>query len=115
VKTVLRRVAMPPAQRTGSLELDPERFEARVRGQQLALTPVEFRLLRKLCAQPGRVYSRQQLMDALYNDHRVVSDRTVDSHVKNLRRKLADLGVDPIASIYGLGYRFEWKEDAEPS
>ena len=111
VKAVLRRIALPVALQTGSLELDAERFEARVRGQTLALTPVEFRLLRKLAAQPGRVYSRQQLMDALYNDHRVVSDRTVDSHVKNLRRKLADLGVDPIASIYGLGYRFEWKED----
>ena len=112
VKTVLRRIALPAALRTGALELDAERFEARVHGQPLALTPVEFRLLRKLSAQPGRVYSRQQLMDALYNDHRVVSDRTVDSHVKNLRRKLTDLGVDPISSIYGLGYRFEWKEDA---
>jgi two-component system response regulator BaeR len=113
VKTVLRRIALPVALRTGALELDAERFEAHVHGQPLALTPVEFRLLRKLSAQPGRVYSRQQLMDALYNDHRVVSDRTVDSHVKNLRRKLTDLGVDPISSIYGLGYRFEWKEDAE--
>jgi two-component system response regulator BaeR len=111
VKAVLRRMALPVALQTGSLELDAERFEARVHGQALTLTPVEFRLLRKLAAQPGRVYSRQQLMDALYNDHRVVSDRTVDSHVKNLRRKLGDLGVDPIASIYGLGYRFEWKED----
>jgi len=115
VKSVLRRVSMPAAQRAGALELDTERFEARVRGRQLVLTPVEFRLLRKLSAQPGRVYSRQQLMDALYNDHRVVSDRTVDSHVKNLRRKLADLGVDPIASIYGLGYRYEWKDDGEPN
>ncbi len=111
VKAVLRRVStQAPAQAT-RIELDDERFEARVRGQPLVLTPVEFRLLRKLTAQPGRVYSRQQLMDALYSDHRVVSDRTVDSHVKNLRRKLADLGVDPIASIYGLGYRFEWREE----
>lgn len=111
VKAVLRRVStQTPAQAT-RIELDDERFEARVRGQPLVLTPVEFRLLRKLTAQPGRVYSRQQLMDALYSDHRVVSDRTVDSHVKNLRRKLADLGVDPIASIYGLGYRFEWREE----
>jgi two-component system response regulator BaeR len=110
VKAVLRRLELPAALQTGAIELDTERFEARVRGQPLALTPVEFRLLRKLSAQPGRVYSRQQLMDALYNDHRVVSDRSVDSHVKNLRRKLGDLGVDPIASIYGLGYRFEWKD-----
>ena len=112
VKAVLRRVAgganLPPP----PIELDEERFEARVRGQALALTPVEFRLLRKLAAQPGRVYTRQQLMDALYSDHRVVSDRTVDSHVKNLRRKLGEVGIDPIASIYGLGYRFEWSDEA---
>jgi two-component system response regulator BaeR len=76
------------------------------------LTPVEFRLLRKLAAQPGRVFSRTQLIDALYLDHRVVSDRTVDSHVKNLRRKIAETGVDPIASVYGVGYRFEWPDDA---
>lgn len=111
VKAVLRRAVTPPAVQTAVIELDEERFEASVRGQPLTLTPVEFRLLRKLTAQPGRVYSRQQLMDALYSDHRVVSDRTVDSHVKNLRRKLADLGIDPITSIYGLGYRYEWREE----
>jgi two-component system response regulator BaeR len=111
VKAVLRRVSMPQNAPPLPVELDEERFEARVRGQPVMLTPVEFRLLRKLATQPGRVYSRQQLMDALYNDHRVVSDRTVDSHVKNLRKKLSDVGVDPIASIYGLGYRFEWNEE----
>jgi two-component system response regulator BaeR len=111
VKAVLRRVAAGANVQPPPIDLDEERFEARVRGQALALTPVEFRLLRKLATQPGRVYSRQQLMDALYSDHRVVSDRTVDSHVKNLRRKLAEVGVDPIASIYGLGYRFEWNEE----
>ena len=112
VKAVLRRVAGGANLPQPPIELDEERFEARVRGQALALTPVEFRLLRKLAAQPGRVYTRQQLMDALYSDHRVVSDRTVDSHVKNLRRKLGEVGIDPIASIYGLGYRFEWSDEA---
>jgi two-component system response regulator BaeR len=111
VKAVLRRAATVDAPPPLPIELDEDRFEARVRGEPLILTPVEFRLLRKLSAQPGRVYSRQQLMDALYSDHRIVSDRTVDSHVKNLRRKLADLGVDPITSIYGLGYRFEWRDE----
>jgi len=76
----------------------------------LSLTPVEFRLLGRLAAQPGRVFSRQQLMDALYRDHRVVSERTVDSHVKNLRRKLAAVGPDPIDSVYGVGYRLEWND-----
>jgi two-component system response regulator BaeR len=112
VRAVLRRIAPAEPGKPPAVELDEGRFEARVHGQAVALTPVEFRLLRKLSAQPGRVYSRQQLMDALYSDHRVVSDRTVDSHVKNLRRKLGEAGVDPITSIYGLGYRFEWSDDA---
>jgi two-component system, OmpR family, response regulator BaeR len=112
VKAVLRRARPGVSAVAAPLELDQARFEARVRGRALALTPVEFRLLDKLAAQPGRVFSRQQLMDALYRDHRVVSDRTVDSHVKNLRRKLVELGVDPIASVYGVGYRLEWAEQA---
>ncbi len=113
VKAVLRRVRADTTAIAAPVELDRERFEARVRGRALMLTPVEFRLLDKLAAQPGRVFSRQQLMDALYRDHRVVSDRTVDSHVKNLRRKLVELGIDPIASVYGVGYRLEWPEPAE--
>jgi two-component system, OmpR family, response regulator BaeR len=110
VRAVLRRTSMPAAPVETPLHLDEARFEARVHGRALALTPVEFRLLGKLAAQPGRVFSRTQLMDALYLDHRVVSDRTVDSHVKNLRRKLAEAGVDPIASVYGVGYRLEWPD-----
>lgn len=111
VKAVLRRSRTNPhAETIASIVLDEERFEARVHGQRLNLTPVEFRLLDKLAAQPGRVFSRQQLLDSLYQDHRVVSDRTVDSHVKNLRRKLAEAGVDPIASVYGVGYRLEWPQ-----
>jgi len=111
VKAVLRRAhAAAEAARTPPIELDEARFEARVQGKALNLTPVEFRLLAKLAAQPGRVFSRQQLMDSLYRDHRVVSERTVDSHVKNLRRKLADAGTDPVGSVYGVGYRLEWPE-----
>lgn len=112
VRAALRRVAVVATSEPNPVELDEERFEVRVQGRPLALTPVEFRLLRKLAAKPGRVFSRTQLMDALYEDHRVVSDRTVDSHVKNLRRKLVGMGVDPIASVYGVGYRFEWNDNA---
>lgn len=107
VKAVLRRMSAIAQAAPSPIDLDEARFEVRVRGQPMSVTPVEFRLLRKLLAQPGRVFSRQQLMDAAYRDHRVVSDRTVDSHVKNLRRKLADAGFDPIASVYGVGYRLE--------
>jgi two-component system response regulator BaeR len=107
VKAVLRRTSASVVAIASSIELDEARFEVRARGHALILTPVEFRLLGKLLAQPGRVFSRQQLMDAAYRDHRVVSDRTVDSHVKNLRRKLTDAGFDPITSVYGVGYRLE--------
>lgn len=110
VKAVLRRTAAGATPPADPVWLDAERFEARVRGRPLTLTPVEFRLLHKLAGQPGRVFSRSQLIDALYLDNRIVSDRTVDSHVKNLRRKLSEAGVDPVSSVYGVGYRYEVPE-----
>lgn len=106
VRAILRR---RPAQPQGGLELDAAAYRARYEGIELDLTPVEFRLLYCLAAMPGRVYSRDQLMDKLYDDHRVVTDRTVDSHVKNLRRKLEQVapGRELIHSIYGVGYKLE--------
>lgn len=78
-------------------------------GAALSLTPVEFRLLAELIEHPGRVYSRQQLLDFAHEDQRDVNDRTVDSHIKNIRRKLAARlpGTDCLQSVYGVGYRFE--------
>ncbi len=111
VKAILRRAARAgaPAPAGGGLRLEPERYEAHWQGHALDLTPVEFRLLRALAEQPGRVYSRAHLLARLYEDHRIVTDRTVDSHVKNLRRKLEDAvpGSDPVRSIYGVGYKLE--------
>jgi two-component system, OmpR family, response regulator BaeR len=111
LRALLRRTlewnAVPPAAVAGGLSLDEEGFSASWDGHELGLTPVEFRLLKALSARPGRVLSRDQLLDAIYVDHRVVSDRTVDSHVKNLRRKLAEVGADPIQAVYGVGYKFQ--------
>ena len=78
-------------------------------GQALPLTPVEFRLLRLLLSRPGQVYSRTHLLDCLHDDFRETSDRAIDSHVKNLRRKLdqAGTGKETITSVYGVGYRYE--------
>ncbi len=75
----------------------------------LALTPVEFRILAELIEHPDRVYSRQQLLDFAHEDQRDISDRTVDSHIKNIRRKLSLClpDVDCLQSVYGVGYRFE--------
>jgi two-component system response regulator BaeR len=114
VKAVLRRAAFTAASDGGlaadaPLVLDPDKFEARWRGRLLDLTPVEFRLLARLAERPGRVLSRAKLMEGLYLDHRIVSDRTVDSHVKNLRRKISDVDAtaDPVVSVYGVGYKLE--------
>lgn len=79
------------------------------RGEALTLTPVEYRLLRTLLRRPGVVFGRAQLLDALHDDFRDVSDRAIDSHVKNIRRKLAqaDPACDCLASVYGVGYRLD--------
>ncbi|WP_122221388.1 winged helix-turn-helix domain-containing protein [Pseudomonas syringae group genomosp. 3] len=75
----------------------------------LDVTPVELRLLATLARSPGRVFSRVHLLDRLYSDHGVVTDRTVDSHIRNLRRKLEQAcpGQGPIQSLYGVGYKLE--------
>ncbi|MCC7040377.1 MAG: response regulator [Burkholderiales bacterium] len=108
VRAILRRVQVRTAAGDG-LRIDSGSFRATLDGVALDLTPVEFRLLRMLASPPGHVLGRQQLLLGLYEDHRVVTDRTVDSHVKNLRRKLAEAapGRDLIRSVYGVGYALE--------
>jgi two-component system, OmpR family, response regulator BaeR len=107
VKAILRRgrSAIP----VPGLALDESRHVAELDGKPLDLTPVEFRLLAMLASAPGKVFSRASLLERLYPDHRVVADRTVDAHVKNLRKKLAELrpAADPLPSIYGVGYKLE--------
>ena len=80
-------------------------------GKPLALTPVEFRLLRALLLRPGQVLARSRLLDSLHEDMRDTSDRAIDSHVKNLRRKLEQAGAGTsdagIVSVYGVGYRLD--------
>jgi len=109
VKAVLRRAgASGQGPSIPGLNIDEELHAATINDKPLKLSPVEFALLGRLAAQPGRVFSRDQLMSSIYDDYRIVSDRTVDTHVKNLRRKLADAGVEGelIESVYGVGYRF---------
>jgi len=107
VKAILRR-GRGTALAHG-LAIDETRHSAQLDGKELNLTPVEFRLLGTLASAPGRVFSRDKLLQQLYADHRVVTDRTVDAHVKNLRRKLEEVrpGHDPVRSIYGVGYKLE--------
>ena len=118
VQAILRRIDMlkkDKASRNASsdiyrgIEVKPENFQAFLNGEPLDLTPVEFRMLLLLAQAPGRVFSRSRLMETIYEDGRVVSDRTVDSHVKNLRKKLKPgfSEGEVIHSIYGVGYKLE--------
>lgn len=88
------------------LVVQREQMRITLDGQALVLTPVEFRLLAELIAQPQRVYSRQQLLDLSHEDQRDTNDRTVDSHIRNLRRKLG-ARAECLQSVYGVGYRYE--------
>ncbi len=78
-------------------------------GKLLNLTPVEFRLLSAMISHPGRVYTRQQLLNLTSEDYRDSGDRTIDSHIKNIRKKIAQVCdlADCLQSVYGVGYRFE--------
>ena len=110
VKAVLRRTDNIESLSDKGLVLDTETYKANVNGQNLDLTAVEFQLLKVLSDQPGRIFSRSVLVDKIYNDGRVVSDRTIDSHIKKLRKKIADVlpDLELIHSLYAVGYKFEW-------
>ena len=92
----------------GDLVLDPARHECSWRGAGVTLTVTEFLILKSLVSRPGHVRSRDQLMDAAYDDNIYVDDRTIDSHIKRIRKKLK--AVDPsfsqIETLYGVGYRY---------
>jgi two-component system, OmpR family, response regulator len=89
----------------GPLQLDPTRHRCDCAGQELVLTVTEFAILAALLAAPGRVLARAQLVERAYGAGHYITDRTVDSHIRRLRKKLADAGVDPIETVYGVGYR----------
>lgn len=113
VKALLRRsVARPddpqaaaPLQR-GGVRLDPQRYQCFWHDTEVVLTVTEFGLLRSLMAgTPGRVYTRGELVDRAYGLGHAITDRTVDSHIRRMRRKFELAGADPIETVYGVGYR----------
>lgn len=110
VKAVLRRL-QPYATNSveQALRLHPQSFRVQYDDQEIELTVVEFQLLHALYQYPGRIFSRSRLMDLIYQDQRIVSDRTIDSHIKKLRKKLAELipEKEVIHSVYGAGYRYD--------
>lgn len=110
VKAVLRRKEFVAGSGKigigGLLEIDPEKFEVLVKGEKIELTTTEFRILQILAMQKGRVYSRELLLEHLWGTEKIVIDRTIDVHVKNLREKLGPAG-EFIKSVRGIGYKLE--------
>ena len=110
VKAVLRRVPAASAENvpavSGAFRIDEERAQIHFTGVRLVLSGTEFRLLRALCAKPGRVFSRAQLMDIAWDDPGAALERTVDAHIKSLRAKLKEVRreADPIETHRGFGY-----------
>ncbi len=111
VRVLLRRTgriaAEPEVLTVGELVIDAARFEVRVRGELVPLTPKEFGILRTLAAEPGRVFTRTQIIDRAFGFDRYIEERTVDAHVMNLRRKIEEDPAEPVyvQTVYGRGYR----------
>jgi len=109
IRALLRRAEGRVKTSTKPWEIDDASFRISWRGQWLPLTRIEFMMFRLLLSRPGRVYSRDQLLASVHDSQRDISDRAIDTHVKNLRKKVQ--AVEPerdcIASVYGVGYRFD--------
>ena len=120
VRALLRRAGRgtSPGMAThvvGDLEIDSARFEVRVGGRPVTLTAKEFGILEVLAAEPGRVFTRAQIIDKAFGFDQYVLERTVDAHVMNLRRKIEQDPADPryVQTVYGRGYRLA-EQGAEP-
>ncbi len=108
VKAVLRRLDSNNRPDNEEIMMDELTYQTLIRGHNIELTAIEFRLLNVMVKQPGRIFSRDQLIDKLYDDKRIVSDRTIDSHIKKLRKKIAThIDQEAIHSVYSVGYKFQ--------
>lgn len=113
VRAILRRASIEPAKgenasvelRCGRLTLDEDRFKAFWDRQEVILTLTEFGVLRTLMQRPGKICTRDHLMDAAYEINKIVSDRTIDSHVRRVRGKFAAIGAAPVETVHGVGYK----------
>ncbi|MBX2796263.1 MAG: response regulator transcription factor [Myxococcales bacterium] len=111
VKAVLRRTRVVTEEGTvteaAGVRLDTEAFRAWAGSVELKLTVTEFRILEVFVRRPGRVFTRDELVERAYPGPHHVSDRTLDSHIRRIRQKLREGGLDPIHTVHGLGFRFE--------
>jgi two-component system response regulator BaeR len=108
IAAILRRVEKSETE-NDKISLDEHSFRVHYQNEVVELTVVEFKLLQTLFNNRGRIYTRDQLMSTIYSDNRIVTDRTIDSHIKKIRKKLKSLalGNERLHSVYGAGYKFE--------
>ena len=108
VKAILRRVNTTKEPVNNAMTLDESTYSVNYKNSSIELTNFEFQLFKPLYSNPNRIYSRDSLMDTMYADQRIVSHRTIDSHIKKLRKKLDEVTQTDsvIQSVYGVGYRF---------
>jgi two-component system alkaline phosphatase synthesis response regulator PhoP len=112
VRTLIRRaravpVAVDSALRVGGIAVDPLRHEVTVDGRPIDCTPAEFLILEAMAREPGRVFSRDQLLRYVHGDDRYITTRTIDVHVRNIRKKIEPTRLQPIhlLTVYGIGYK----------
>ena len=119
IKAVLRRTENNNSTATVSPStpstpwLNSSDYQLYFKGQPLRLSAIEYSLMAAMMARPGQVFTRQQLMDVMYQDGRIVSERTIDSHIKKLRQKIQQQfdELSLINSVYGLGYQYQFQPD----
>ncbi|MBQ4838127.1 MULTISPECIES: response regulator [Pseudoalteromonas] len=108
IKAILRRCSAPVVSDTPDIEVNESQLLVSLKGQSLSLTKVEFDVFAMLYNAPNRVFSRQQILDHIQPDNFDISDRVIDSHIKNIRKKIKNIDISPkiVESVYGAGYRF---------
>lgn len=111
IKAVLRRMHFKPEETIikHEFELAPDQYRVSFQGKAINFTPIEFKIFALFFNNIGRVYSRDDIMNQAYDDNAIVSDRNIDTHIKNIRKKISAEGADAsmIASVYGVGYKME--------
>ena len=111
IKAVLRRTSQPKANiiNHNNFQLHKDDYEARLNGKSIGFTAVEFKIFLLFISHVGRVFTREDIINNVYSDTADISDRNIDTHIKNIRKKINDVqvGLNPIAAVYSVGYKFK--------
>jgi len=111
IKAVLRRTSQPKTNNINhnNFQLHKDAYEARLNGKSIGFTAVEFKIFLLFISHVGRVFTREDIINNVYSDTTDISDRNIDTHIKNIRKKINDIqaGLNPIAAVYSVGYKFK--------